>query len=101
MGPLIGYLIQKFAPRKVMTVSFIFFGLGLILLSQTNSVLTFYVFFLILSTGADPPGFLSVMASINNWFSSNRSKAIGFAMLGLGIGGIIFPPILALSLIHI
>ena len=98
MGPLIGYLIQKFEPRKVMTVSFIFFGLGFILLSQTNSVLTFYVFFLILSTGADPPGFLSVMASINNWFSSNRSKAIGFAMLGLGIGGIIFPPILAYGL---
>ena len=98
MGPLIGYLIQKYGPRKIMTTSFIFFGLGFIFLSQTNSVLTFYIFFLILSNGADPPGFLSVMASINNWFNSNRSKAIGFAMLGLGIGGIIFPPILAYGL---
>ena len=56
MGPLIGYLIQKYGPRKIMTTSFIFFGLGFIFLSQTNSVLTFYIFFLILSNGADPPG---------------------------------------------
>ena len=98
MGPLVGYLIQKYEPRTVMTLAFIMFGLGFMLLSQTNSALTFYLFFLILSTGADPPGFLSVMASINNWFNSNRSKAIGFAMLGLGVGGIIFPPILAYGL---
>ena len=98
MGPLVGYLIQRFEPRKVLTISFIFFGLGFVLMSRTNSVLGFYVFFLILSNGADPPGFLSVMASINNWFKLNRSKAIGFAMLGLGLGGIIFPPVLAYGL---
>ena len=50
------------------------------------------------ATGADPPSFLAVMASINNWFKVNRAKAIGISMLGLGIGGVVFPPLLAFGL---
>lgn len=98
LGPFLGYLIQKFGPRLVMVIGFIIFGLGYVIISQSNSVIVFYLGFMVLATGADPPGFIGVMTSINNWFFKNRAKAIGFAMLGLGIGGVIFPPLLAFGL---
>jgi len=97
-GPLIGYLIQRFGPRTVMIVSFVIFGTGFILIGRSVSVFTFYIAFIVTASGADPPGFLAVMASINNWFKVNRAKAIGIAMLGLGIGGVVFPPLLAFGL---
>jgi len=97
-GPLIGYLIQRFGPRIVMLVSFVIFGTGFLLIGRSVSVFTFYIAFIVTATGADPPSFLAVMASINNWFKVNRAKAIGISMLGLGIGGVIFPPLLAFGL---
>ncbi len=98
VGPILGYLIQTLGPRKVMMGAFLLFGAGFVFLSYSNSIVWFYVSFLILSTGAEAPTFLSIMASINNWFKVKRSRAIGFAMLGLGLGGVVFPPILAFGL---
>jgi len=98
LGPFLGYLIQKLGPRVVMFTAFLIFGLGYVIISQANSVLVFYLGFVVLATGADPPGFIAVMTSINNWFLRNRAKAIGFAMLGLGVGGVAFPPLLAFGL---
>ena len=97
LGPFLGYLIQKFGPRLVMFITFVIFGLGYIIISRANSVVVVYLGFVVLATGADPPGFIAVTTSINNWFFKNRAKAIGFALLGLGIGGVIFPPMLALG----
>ncbi len=96
-GPFEGYLIQRFGPRTVMTVAFVAFGLGFILLSRSSSIVVLYIAFLVLATGAETAGFSSVMASINNWFRVKRARAVGFAMLGMGLGGVIFPPILAFS----
>ena len=94
-GPVEGYLIQRFGPRAVMTVAFVVFGLGYFLLSRVNSPLTFYLAFIVLATGAGSAGFSGVTACINNWFRRKRASAIGFAMLGMGLGGVIFAPILA------
>ena len=96
-GPFEGYLIQRFGPRTVMTVAFVIFGLGFVLLSLANSILTFYLSFFALATAAETAGFSAVMVSINNWFRVKRARAVGFSMMGVGLGGVIFPPILAIG----
>ncbi len=95
LGPLEGYLIQRFGPRNVISVSMVLFGVGFILLSLVNSIFTFYMVFLIMALGAGSGAFTGSMAAINNWFRKKRARASGFGMLGMGIGGVIFPPILA------
>jgi len=97
LGPLEGYLIQRFGSRTIMTAAFVAFGLGFVLLSRTNSILSFYVAFVLLTIAAEACGYSSVMASINNWFRVKRARAVSFAMLGMGLGGVIFPPILAFA----
>ena len=97
-GPLEGYLIQRFGPRNVMTISFVFFGMGFVMLSFVTSPITFYLVFIVLAAGAGTAGFSGVMAALANWFRRMRSRAIGISFLGMGLGGVIFPPLLALGI---
>ncbi len=95
LGPLEGYLIQRFGPRNVISVCMVLFGVGFILLSLVNSIFTFYTVFIIIALGAGSGGFTGSMAAINNWFRKKRARASGFGMLGMGIGGVLCPPLLA------
>jgi MFS family permease len=97
-GPLEGYLINRFGPRRVMIVSFILFGAGFALLSLVNSVLTFYLAFVVMAIGAGTAGFPGVMAALANWFRRYRARAFGLSFLGMGLGGVVFPPLLALGI---
>ena len=97
-APLQGYLIQRIGPRVVIAGTFIVFGAGFFLLSRVSSPLTFYLAFLVLALGGGSGGFAGVMASINNWFRRKRASAIGFAMLGMGLGGVVYPPLLAIGI---
>ena len=95
LGPIEGYLIQRFEPRKVMFVGFLIFALGFLILSYVNHIAAFYAAVLIMALGSGLAGFAAVVAAINNWFRRNKTKAFGISMLGLGLGGVIFSPLLA------
>ena len=95
LGPAEGYLIQRFEPQKVMLVGFVVFALGFVFMSQVNHIIAFYAAIMVLALGSGLAGFAAVMAAINNWFRRNRGKAFGISMLGLGLGGVIFSPLLA------
>ena len=98
LGPLEGYLIQRYGPQRVMFVGFLVFALGFALLSQSTHIVTFYAAILVMALGSGLAGFAAVVAAINNWFRRNRSKAFGISMLGLGLGGVIFSSLLAWSI---
>lgn len=98
LGPLEGYLIQRYGPQRVMFVGFIVFALGFVLLSRSTHIVTFYAAILVMALGSGLAGFAAVVAAINNWFRRNRSKAFGISMLGLGLGGVIFSSLLAWSI---
>jgi MFS family permease len=95
LGPLEGYLADKFGPRKVMIVGIPLMGTGFILLSQVQSLLSFYlVYILAITLGSALGTFVPVNAAIAHWFIRKRSRAFGLVMSGIGIGGAIFLPIL-------
>src|SRR5436309_4975952 len=49
LGPLLGWFIDRFGPQGMIRVGIIVFGLGLMLLSQTDTLLTFYAAFLVIA----------------------------------------------------
>lgn len=100
LGPLEGYLIQRYGPQRVMFVGFIVFALGFVLLSRSTHIVTFYAAILVMALGSGLAGFAAVVAAINNWFRRNRTKAFGISMLGLGLGGVIFSSLLAWSIVE-
>jgi MFS family permease len=95
-GPVIGFLVDRFGPRKLIFCGMIMVGLGLILLSATNSLLMFYSSFLFLSLGAIGCMGVVLVVAVGNWFKKNLGKALGIVTCGSGAGGLLILPIVQL-----
>jgi MFS family permease len=74
-----------------MRVGYALFGLGFILLSRADSLLTFYTFFLLAAVGGSLSGFLSISTTAVNWFYRRRGLALGIVMAGTSLGGVLMP----------
>ena len=96
-GPLNAYLIDRFGPRKVMTVGYLFFAAGFMLLSRAPSLIVFYAAYVFTAIGAGMSGYLPVSITVARWFNRKRSMAVGISQTGDGLGGMLVP-LLALSI---
>ncbi len=93
LGPLEGWLTDRFGPRLVVIVGLVLLGAGFILLSMIHSVLAYFVAFIVIAAGSSLSGFLPLQVAIVNWFVRKRSLALGIAMAGAGLAGVIVPVI--------
>ncbi len=88
----VGILLDRFGPRKIMFFGIFVTGLGYIVLSQVNSLLTFYLVFVILVQGGGSFGFgNAVNVAVANWFRKKRGRAMGIITMGLSFGGAAVP----------
>src|SRR5678809_1244103 len=51
LGPALGWLIDRFGPQWMIRVGVFVFGCGLMLLSRTDTLLSFYAAFLVVALG--------------------------------------------------
>jgi len=95
-APLIGLFVDRLGPRKLLLWGVISTGLGLFVLSSTNSLWTFYGAFLLLGLGAG--GCLNVVTTtvIANWFRKNLGRALGVMSSGIGASGLFVPVVVFL-----
>jgi MFS family permease len=91
LGPLQGWMLDRWGPRAVMRVGTVIFGVGFMAFSQINSLTTFYVVFIIMAIGASLSGFMSLTTSVVNWFDRRRATAMGITQAGMSIGGVLVP----------
>jgi MFS family permease len=90
-APIVGYFIDRVGPRKMSLLAVAVFGLGFLLLSRVNSLLAFYMVFILISVGHSA-GFYSVGAvAVANWFVRKRGKAMGFVTGGVCFAGALVP----------
>lgn len=95
VGPLFGFLagwiIDRFGPRRLMMAGILMGGLALVGLSQVSALWMFYFFYLFNALGYVCGGPLPNQVLLSRWFDKARGKAMGFAYLGIGIGGAVVP----------
>jgi MFS family permease len=91
LGPVIGWFIDRFGPQGMIRVGIVLFGLGLMLLSQTDTLPTFYGAFLVVALGSSLCGFFPVNIALINWFERWRARALSSLSIGLALGGISVP----------
>ena len=91
LGPLQGWLVDRFGPRPILTIGTIIFGLGFFLFSQVNSVATYFISFILIALGSSLGGFATLMVSLVNWFEKHRSKAVAWSQIGFSTGGLCVP----------
>jgi OFA family oxalate/formate antiporter-like MFS transporter len=87
-APLVGFLVDRFGPRKLMLWGTIAVGLGLILLSLTQSLAMFYAAFLLIGFGGGGCAAVVTMTAVANWFRRKIGLALGVMSSGFGAGGL-------------
>jgi sugar phosphate permease len=91
-GFVAGYVIDRFGPRRLMMSGIVMAGGALIGLSLMSGVFwVFYVCYLFNALGYVCGGPLPNQVLLSRWFDKSRGKAMGFAYVGIGIGGAIVP----------
>ncbi|MBM4415274.1 MAG: MFS transporter [Chloroflexi bacterium] len=96
LGPLQGWMLDRFGPRIVMAAGVLIFGFGFFAFARMNSLTSFYVTFVIMAIGAALAGFLSVTVALVNWFVRRRTLAVGIGLIGVAFGGLLQPGMAAL-----
>ena len=91
VGPLFGFfagwIVDRFGPRRLMLVGIVFAAIALIGLGNMNALWMFYFFYLLNALGYVCAGPLPNQVLLSRWFDKSRGKAMGFAYLGIGLGG--------------
>jgi MFS family permease len=97
LGPLLGWIIDRFGPQGLIRIGVVVFGAGFMLLSQVDTLLSFYGAFIVMAVGSSFCGFFPVNVALINWFERWRARALSSLSFGLALGGI-FVPVIAWSL---
>ncbi|MEE8414181.1 MAG: MFS transporter, partial [Dehalococcoidales bacterium] len=96
LGPIEGFLVDRFGPRRIVTSGVFIMGLGLILFGLTQSLWMYYLSNIIITLGTGLQGLLIMSVAVNNWFRRKRTIAQSVMLLGYATVGVIGIPILVL-----
>jgi sugar phosphate permease len=89
LGPVQGWLIDRFGPRLSLRIGVVMFGLGFIAFSQVNSLIGFYAAYLCIAVGTSLGGYFPFTVVIVNWFEKRRSRALSIMQTGGAMGGLL------------
>jgi MFS family permease len=98
-GPIVGFLVDRLGPRKLMVAGWVVVGIGFILMSRINTLWAFYGSFLLIGIGMSFSSWVTINTTVANWFVKKRSRAMTLIYIGFGASGIL-APFLALSVGH-
>jgi MFS family permease len=92
-GPLVGRLLDRYGPSRVLPWAAFFLAINLFLCSSIDSLIGFYAFYGVgCALGMSFLLFTPQATIISRWFDAYRGTAMGFSLSGAGIGMMIFVP---------
>jgi len=93
LAPLIGFLIDRWGPRRIIFGGAIIGAGGILLLSRSASLSVFYGAFALMAIGTSCCSLTAMIATIGHWFRSRLGLACAIAVCGYGFGGLLTPVI--------
>jgi MFS family permease len=90
-GFFAGWIVDRFGPRRMMMIGVLMAGAAMAGLGYISSLGMFYFFYLFNALGYVCGGPLPNQVLLTNWFDRSRGKAMGFAYVGIGLGGATVP----------
>ena len=90
-SPLIGVLVDKYGPRKIVLVGALATALGMVIISSMNTLTVFYFGFFILTVGTTATVGIPFVTAVANWFKLLRGRAMGIMFAGPIIAGPLIP----------
>ena len=96
LGPISGYLVDRFGPRIMATCGIFVMGLGLVMFGLTHYLWMYFLSNVIIAAGTTFQGMLVLSVAINQWFRRKRTMAQSVMMLGFPMAGLVGIPLLGL-----
>ena len=93
LAPLMGFLVDRLSPRRVVFASVLLISLGLFVLSHTQSLITFYLSIIFLGFGTGGCTSVVLMTAVAKWFRKRLSLAMGIMVSGFGASGLMTPAV--------
>jgi MFS family permease len=93
-SPLIGRLLDRFGPRRVILPSMTVFGCSVASLALLRpGISQFYATCFLIGIVGNGAAHLAYARSISTWFEKRLGTALAFVMVGAGLGAMILPAI--------
>jgi MFS family permease len=93
LAPIVGGLIDRFGPRRVIGPGILVLTLGLVLCSTVETLTQFYLFYgMLTAAGVTCISIVPYTAILGHWFEKKRGLASGIAVSGMGLGTFILVP---------
>ncbi len=93
-GIFTGRLLDRMAPRTMMTIGVVVVAAGFMLTSFITTPWEFYLIYgLLCGAGASCFGVVVCNSSVGKWFVKKRGLTIGIASIGIGFGTMVLAPL--------
>ncbi len=87
LGPIQGWMTDKWGPAAVLRIGAVIMAIGFVLFATLDSLVEFYVYYLLVALGSSLAGFLGITVAVVNWFERKRARALAYAQMGFAVGG--------------
>lgn len=92
-SPPVGWCIQKYGPKKVMLIGTVCQIVTTFLISRMTVQWHMYALFVGAAFANIANTYIPISTAIAQWFDEKRGTAMGMALLGMGVGGILVPQV--------
>ena len=93
LAPLMGFLVDRWGPRRLLLGGTILLGLSMFLLSNIHSLVMFYGIFIIVAIGTSGLSPTVMVTAVSNWFRKKAGLATGIMACGFALGSLLVPMI--------
>ena len=101
LGPLTGWLLDRYGVRRLMFFGTIMTGVGYIWLSQTSTFLSFLLVYLfVISIGSSTSFMQASSAALNTWFRRQRGMVMSINSAAYRLGGAFMVPLLSVVVLR-
>jgi sugar phosphate permease len=88
LGPVLGWMVDRFGAQGIIRAGIITFGVGFMLLSRIETLVGFYAAFVVVALGASMFSNFIMSVAIIQWFEKRRARALSALQFGGAIGGL-------------
>lgn len=101
VGPITGWLIDRYGVRPLMFGGTVLTGIGYLWLAQTNTYLAFVLVYLFVVSLGSSTGFMQATTSaLNTWFVRRRGAVMGINSAAFRLGGAFMVPLLSVAILR-
>ena len=93
LAPVVGFLVDRFGPRRICLLGVATVGGSFLLLSLTQTLWMFYAGIILIAFGGGGCTAVVIMNAVSNWFQRRIGLALGITNIGVGACGLLIPAV--------